>query len=244
VLQPIAGVIKVVGLEVTAAISTHQIIVQLFDTNLKVGVLLKKLSVTLLNVLDGMILGLHLVGVLLQAEALVGASHRGLIKHRAHVLGVVCRERPTRVVGQKLGVTNGGHVLTPHRVALVLNGEQHDGDVVKDRQVVLTELGEGLVDSPLQSVIEVVAPSRGEPSCHAQVREVSRDVHVDLAASTPEPTVQATMVRGSPHIAKAVQHVLEQGGKAGAVQTIAMESSVGSEGAIGVVIHPLKTREK
>jgi hypothetical protein len=80
VLQPSAVIVKEVGLEVTTAISPHQLIVQLHDTCLKTGVLLKKLSVTLLNVLDGMVLGLHLVGVLLQAEALVGASCCDLLK--------------------------------------------------------------------------------------------------------------------------------------------------------------------
>jgi hypothetical protein len=66
------------------------------------------------------------------------------------------------------------------------------------------ELHEGLVDSPLQSVIEVVAPSCGEPGRHAWVGGVSRDVHVDLAASTPELMVWATTVRGSPRVAKIV----------------------------------------
>jgi hypothetical protein len=64
VLQSGAGVIEVVSLEVTAAISPHELIVQLPDACLKVGVLLKKLSVALLNVLDGSILGLHLTGTL------------------------------------------------------------------------------------------------------------------------------------------------------------------------------------
>jgi hypothetical protein len=65
VLQSGAGVIEVVGLEVTVAISPHQLIVHLLDSCLKAGVLLKKLSVALLNVLDGVVLGLHLAGVLL-----------------------------------------------------------------------------------------------------------------------------------------------------------------------------------
>jgi hypothetical protein len=65
------------------------------------------------------------------------------------VLGVVCREHPTRMTGQKLGVTNGGHALTPHRIALVPNGEQGNGDIVEDWQVALAELREGLVGSPL-----------------------------------------------------------------------------------------------
>jgi hypothetical protein len=69
VLQSGAGVIEVVGLEVTVAISPHQLIVHLLDSCLKAGVLLKKLSVALLNVLDGVVLGLHLAGVLLQKEA-------------------------------------------------------------------------------------------------------------------------------------------------------------------------------
>jgi hypothetical protein len=64
------------------------------------------------------------------------------------------------MVGRKLGVTNGGYALTPHRVTLVLNGEQGDGGVAEDWQVVLTELCEGLVGSPLYSVIEVVTSSR------------------------------------------------------------------------------------
>jgi hypothetical protein len=45
-----------------------------------VGVLLEKLLVALLNVLEGAVLGLHLAGVLLQAEAQVSARHRDLLK--------------------------------------------------------------------------------------------------------------------------------------------------------------------
>jgi hypothetical protein len=110
--------------------------------------------------------------------------------------------------------------------------------------VVITELREGLVGSPLQIVVDVVAPSRGEPNHHARIRGVSRDVYVDLAASTPELTVWATTENGSPRVAKAVQQILKQGGKAGVVQPIAMEPSVGSEGGIGVVIHLSKERKK
>jgi hypothetical protein len=69
VLQSGAGVVEVIGLQVTAAISPHQLIVQLPNTRLKAGVLLKKLSVVLLNVHDNMVLGLHLTSALLQAEA-------------------------------------------------------------------------------------------------------------------------------------------------------------------------------
>jgi hypothetical protein len=76
------------------------------------------------------------------------------------VLGVACCKRPTRMVGLKLRVASGGHMLTLHHVALVLNGEQGNGGVTEDWQVALTELQEGLVGSPLQSVIKVVAPSR------------------------------------------------------------------------------------
>jgi hypothetical protein len=244
VLQLGVGIVEEVGLEVMAVISPHQLVVQLLDTRLKARVLLKKLSVILLNVLDGAVLGLHLVDILLQAEALVGASRCDLLKQGAHVLGIACRECPTRVVGRKLRVTNGGHVLTPHRVALVPNGGQGDGGAIEDRQVALIELCEGLVGSPLQSVIEIVAPSRGEPSHHGRVRGVSRDVHVDLTASTPELTVRVTMVRGSPCVAKVVQHVPEQGGKTRAVQPITTEPSVDSKGGIGVVVHLSKTREK
>jgi hypothetical protein len=62
--------------------------------------------------------------------------------------------------------------------------------------------------------------------------------------STPELIVRAATVRGSPRVAKVVQHILEQGGKVRAVQPIAMEPSIGSEGGIGVVVHLSKTREK
>jgi hypothetical protein len=66
VLQPCTSVIKEVGLEITTAISPHQLVIQLLDTCLKVVVLLKELSVALLNVLDEVVLGRYLVIVLLQ----------------------------------------------------------------------------------------------------------------------------------------------------------------------------------
>jgi hypothetical protein len=142
------------------------------------------------------------------------------------------------------GVNNSGHALTPHRVALVLLREQGNGGVTEDWQVALTELREGLVGSPLQSVIEVVASSRGKPSHHSQVSGVGRNVHMDLATPQPKLMVQAATVRGNPHVAKAVQHVLEQGGKTGAVQHFTMEPSIRSEGGVGAVVHLSKTREK
>jgi hypothetical protein len=148
-VQSAAGVIEVIGLDVTVMISHHQLIVQLLDVRLKVGILLKKLSVALLNVLDGTVLGLHLAGALLQEKAQVSAHRCDLLKQGAHVLGVACRELPTHLVGQKLGVTNDGHALTLHRVALIPNGEQGDGGVAEDRLVALIELCEGLVGSPL-----------------------------------------------------------------------------------------------
>jgi hypothetical protein len=174
----------------------------------------------------------------------VSAHRCDLLKQGAHVLGVAGQECPTRMVGQKLWVTNGGYALTPHRVALILNGEKGDGGVTEDRQVVLTELREGLVDSPLQSVVEVITPSRGKPSRHGQVGGVSRNVHMDLAAPQPELKVRAAVIHGKPHVAEAVQHVPEQCGKLGAVQPVTTEPSVGSKGGVGVVIHLSETREK
>jgi hypothetical protein len=53
------------------------------------------------------------------------------------------------MMGRKLKVASGGHTLTPHRIALVLNGLQGDSGVTEDQQVVLTKLSEGLVSSPL-----------------------------------------------------------------------------------------------
>jgi hypothetical protein len=110
--------------------------------------------------------------------------------------------------------------------------------------VALTELHEGLVSSPLQSVIEVIASSRGEPSRYGRVSGVSQNVHMDLAAPKPKLTVRAATVRGGPRVAKMVQHILEQGGKTRAVQSITTEPSVNSKGSVGVVIHQSKTREK
>jgi hypothetical protein len=72
---------------------------------------------------------------------------------------------------------------------------------------------------------------------------VSRDVHVDLAASTPELMVRAATVRGSPRVAETVQHVSKQGQKAGMVQPVAPKPSIGPEGGIGAVIHLSETRE-
>jgi hypothetical protein len=153
------------------------------------------------------------------------------------MLGVACGRRPTRMVGRNLGVADGGHTLTPHRVALISNREQGNSDVAKNWQVVLTELHEGLVGCPLQSVIEVITPSRGKPSHHGWVGGVSRNVHMDLAACQPELMVRTATVRRETHVAEAVQHVPKQGGKPGAVQPITTEPSVGSKGGIGVVIH-------
>jgi hypothetical protein len=98
------------------------------------------------------------------------------------VLGVACSKCPTRMVGRKLKVADGGHALTPHHVALVLNGKQGNGGVTENWQVALTELREGLVGSPLQRVVEVVPSSRGKPSRHGRAGGVSRNVHMDLAA--------------------------------------------------------------
>jgi hypothetical protein len=148
------------------------------------------------------------------------------------------------MVGRMLGLTNGGHMLTPHHVALIPKGEQGNGGVTEDRQVVLTELREGLVGSPLQSVVEVVTSSHGKPSHHSQVSGVSRNVHMDLEAPYPELMVQTATVCGNPRAAKAVQHVPEQGGKTGVVQPVTTEPSVSSKGGIGVVVHLSKTREK
>jgi hypothetical protein len=133
VLQSDAGIIREVDLEVMAAISPHQLIIQFLDTRLKVGVLLEKHSVALLNVLDGTVLDLHLTGVLLQVETQVSTRRCDLLKQGAHLLGVACCELPTHVVGRKLGVANGIHALTPHCIALMLNGEQSDGGAVEDR---------------------------------------------------------------------------------------------------------------
>jgi hypothetical protein len=93
------------------------------------------------------------------------------------------------------------------------------------------------VGSPLHGVIEVITGGRGEPGCHARVRRVSRDVHVDLAASTPELMVRVITVRGSPRVAKMVKHVPEQGRKAQTVQPITTEPFVSPEGGVGVVVH-------
>jgi hypothetical protein len=126
------------------------------------------------------------------------------------------------MVRRALGVTYSGQALTPRRVTLVLNGEQGNGGADEARQVALTELRGGLVGSHLQSVIEVIASSRGELGRHARVVGVSRDIHVDLTASTPELTVWAATVRGSPRVAEMVEHVLEQSQKARTVQPVAI----------------------
>jgi hypothetical protein len=110
--------------------------------------------------------------------------------------------------------------------------------------VALTELREGLVGSPLQSVIEVITPSCGKPSRHGRVGGVSQNVHIDLAAPQPKLMVRVAMVRGKTRVVEAVQHVPEQGGKPGAVQPVATKPFIGSEGGVGVLIHRLKTREK
>jgi hypothetical protein len=191
-----------------------------------------------------MVIGIHLSDTLFQMEAQVSARRSDILKQGAHVLGVASRKHPTRMVGRKLRVTNSGYALTPHSVALISNGEQGDGGVTEDWQVVLTKLREGLVGSPLQSVVEVVTPSRGKQSRHGRVGGVSRNIHMDLAAPQPELTVWAAAIRGKPRVAEAVQHIPEQGGKPRAVQPVATELSVGSKGGVGAVSHLSKIREK
>jgi hypothetical protein len=160
------------------------------------------------------------------------------------MLAVACGKHPTRMVGRNLGVTDGGHALTPHCVALIPNGEEGNGGVTENRHVALTELLEGLVGSPLQSVVKVITPSRGKPRRHGRVGGVSRNVHMDLAPPQPKLMVRAAMIHEKPRVAKAVQHVLEQSGKPRVVQPIATEPSIGSKGGVGVVIHLSKIREK
>jgi hypothetical protein len=80
VLQLGVGVVEVISLEVAAVISSHQLITQLPYARLQASVLLQKLSVALLDVLDGAVLGLHLTGALLQAEAQVSARRCDLLK--------------------------------------------------------------------------------------------------------------------------------------------------------------------
>jgi hypothetical protein len=56
--------------------------------------------------------------------------------------------------------------------------------------------------------------------------------------------IRMTTVRGSPRVAKAVQHVPEQHQKNGTVQPVATKPSVSSKGGVGVVVHLLKIKEK
>jgi hypothetical protein len=66
---------------------------------------------------------------------------------------------------------------------------------------------------------------------------------MDLAAFMPELTVWVTTVRESPRVAETVKHVSKQGQKAGTVQPVATEPSIGPEGGVGVVVHLLGTRK-
>jgi hypothetical protein len=67
---------------------------------------------------------------------------------------------------------------------------------------------------------------------------------MDHATPQPELMAQTATVHRNPCVAKAVQHVLEQGGKTKAVQPVTTEPSIGSEGGVGVVVHLSKIREK
>jgi hypothetical protein len=66
VLPPSAGVVEEVRLHVVTAVGPHQL-VHLLDAHFQAVVLLKKLNVTLLDVLDEAVLSRHLVVILLQA---------------------------------------------------------------------------------------------------------------------------------------------------------------------------------
>jgi hypothetical protein len=66
ILQLGAGVVEEVRLHVATAIGPYQLVVPLLDACFQTVVLLKKLAVTLLDVLDEAVLHRHLVVVLLQ----------------------------------------------------------------------------------------------------------------------------------------------------------------------------------
>jgi hypothetical protein len=67
ILQPSAGIVEEVWLHVVATVGPHQLIIQLLDMCLQAVVLLKKLTIALLDVLDEVVLGRHLVVVFRQA---------------------------------------------------------------------------------------------------------------------------------------------------------------------------------
>ena len=123
VLQPCTSGVKEVGLDIAAAISPHQLIVQLLVAHLQAAVLLKELAVALSDALDEAVLLLHLVVVRLQAHTLVLTNGSDLPEQGTHVTGVACGERPPRVVGRVRGVASGGQTLTPRRVALIPYGK-------------------------------------------------------------------------------------------------------------------------
>jgi hypothetical protein len=239
VLQSGMSVNEVVSLEVMAAIGPHQLITQLPNARLQAGILLQKLSIALLDVLDDVVLDLHLIGALLQMEAQVSARHCDLLKQGRELM---CWARRAVSAQPAWWVRNSGSPMVVTRslhTALPLFRTRS-----KARAVALTELREGLVGSPLQSVVDVVTPSRGKPSRHGRVSGVSPNVHMDLAAPRSELTVRMATVCGKTCVAEAVQHVPKQGGKPGAVQPVTTEPSVGSKGDVGVVIHLSKIREK
>jgi hypothetical protein len=67
VLQPGAGIIEEVQLHIAAAVGPHHLTILFLDVRFQAVVLLKKLTVTLLDVLDEVVLRRHLVVILLQA---------------------------------------------------------------------------------------------------------------------------------------------------------------------------------
>jgi hypothetical protein len=182
------------------------------------------------------------VVIVLQVHGLERDNRRDLLKHGAHVLDVTHRECPTHVLGRMRRVASGGQVLTPHRVVPDSDGEQGNGSISEVRQVALTELHEGQVGSPLQHVIEVISHGRSEPRHQARVRGVRQDIHVDLTTPMTELAVQAAVVCRGPCEAKAVQHIPKQGGEAGMVQSITMESSVSTKDDVRLAIHLSKQR--
>jgi hypothetical protein len=65
VLQSGAGIVEEVLLHIAAAVGPHQLVVPLLDARFQAVVLLKKLTVTLLDVLDETVIDRHLVVILL-----------------------------------------------------------------------------------------------------------------------------------------------------------------------------------
>jgi hypothetical protein len=184
-----------------------------------------------------------LLAILLQDLSLGLVHHPLLVKHVVGVVGVATGCRESSMVHWARLVTGGPHALPPGLVALV-SDEEHGNirEVGGIHEVPLTKLHECSMGSLLECVVHVFPDGRHGPSLPARLLGVDGDVNVNLTAPHIEVMGNQTAILGLGLIAKVLRHAPQEPSQPGIVQTIGVQSIIGSNMAIGVELPLSETK--